>query len=94
MSLTEAQVKHVAKLASIELSEEEVKKTMGQINDILDYINKLSEVNTKGVIPTSHVHGVVNAFRDDVVKEPLPIETIEQNAPVFKNGCFIVPKIV
>ena len=94
MSLTEVEVRHVAKLASIELSDEQVKTTMGQLNNILDYIDQLSKVNTRGVVPTSHVHGVVNAFRDDVVKEPLPIEAIEQNAPNFKNGCFVVPKII
>ena len=94
MSLTDDEVRHVAKLASIQLTDEQVLKTKSQLNDILDYVNQLSNIDTRGVEPTSHVHGVVNAFRDDVVKESLPVESIEQNCPAFKNGCFVVPKII
>ena len=94
MSLTEEEVRHVAKLACLALSDEEAKKIKNQLSSILDYIDKLSELNTKGVVPTSHVHGVVNAFRDDVVKESLAIEALEQNSPGFRNGCYVVPKIL
>ncbi|MCC6931792.1 MAG: Asp-tRNA(Asn)/Glu-tRNA(Gln) amidotransferase subunit GatC [Deltaproteobacteria bacterium] len=94
MAITEETVKKVAKLSCLELNEEELHKMKQQISDILDYVEQLSKIPTEGVKPTSHVHGVTNAFRDDVVKESLPVEKVQKIAPDFRSGSFCVPKII
>jgi len=75
-------------------SDEEVARMQKQVSGILEYVAKLSAVPTKGVSGTSHVHGVVNAFREDIVKPSLPLEEVKKDAPMFANGGFKVPKIV
>ena len=94
MSLSEEQVKHVAKLASLSLTEDEVSKVQGQLNEILDYIGKLDQLDTRGIESTSHVHGLVNNFRDDVVKDSYPIETALKNSADSTERGFRVPKII
>ena len=94
MALTEKEILHIAKLAAIELKPNEVEKTQHQINDILEYVEKLSAVSTRGVAPTSHVHGVINCFRQDITKESLSPEELKQNAPDFWAGNFRVPRII
>ena len=94
MAISEEQVKHVAKLASLELSDEEITKYQKDLDEILEYINKLSEVNTENVPATSHVHGSVNVFRDDVVGESLPKDEALRNAPAKNENGFSVPKII
>lgn len=66
--LTEEQVKHIAKLARLGLSEAEVNKFSHQLSDILAYVEKLEEVDTDKVLPTSQVTGLKNVMRDDVVQ--------------------------
>ncbi len=94
MSLTEKDVRHVAKLSALKLGDEEVKQRCKELGAILEYVERLSSVSTRGVPSTSHVHGVVNFFRDDIIKDSLPAEELERNAPDFKNGSFRVPKII
>lgn len=94
MSLTNDEVKHIAKLAALELSEEDLEKVKGELNDILGYVDQLQNVSTEGVAPTSHVHGVINAFRDDVVKPSLNLEDVKRNAPDIDEAGFKVPKIL
>lgn len=76
MPLSPAQVRHIAKLARLEISDAEVEKYVRELSSILDYIEKLKEVNTDGVEPTAQVTGLANAFRDDVVA-PLGPSTAE-----------------
>lgn len=94
MSLTEKEVLHVAKLAAIELAPGEVQKTQHELNEILSYVEKLQAVSTRGVPPTLHVHGVVNAFRDDIIRDSFTPETVAKNVPDFWAGYFRVPKIL
>jgi len=94
VSLTNEQVRHIAKLASIRLSDEEVETTKRELNSIFGYIDKLQQVPTAGVVPTSHVHGAVNFFRDDVVQKSLLTEEVARNAPDFSRDGFRVPKII
>jgi aspartyl-tRNA(Asn)/glutamyl-tRNA(Gln) amidotransferase subunit C len=94
VSLTEKEVIHVAKLAALELKEEEVSKTIKELNEILSTIDDLQSISTVGVEPTSHVHGSVNAFRDDIIQDSLTSEQIAEIAPDFENGFFKVPKII
>ncbi len=64
-TLTEEEVKHVAKLAAIELTEAEIKKFQEQLSQIIDYVQKLNQVNTSQVEVTSQVTGLTNVARDD-----------------------------
>lgn len=94
MSITEEQVRHVAKLASLELSDEEILSYQKDLSEILTHVESLSQVDTTNVKPTSHVHGSVNAFRDDVAKKSLPKEEALKNAPDRDDRGIRVPKII
>ncbi len=94
MSLGEKEVRHIAKLSALELSEQEVSKYSTELGNIMEYVDRLASVNTLGVIPTSHVHGVVNYFRDDIIKDSLPFDEVARIAPDFIPGGYRVPKII
>lgn len=85
---------YVAKLARLALSDEEAKRLGKQLNNILDYISKLNEVDTKDVEPTSHVLPMENIARDDVVKPSLDINEVLDNAPSKEGNFFKVPKVI
>jgi len=92
--LTLENVKQVAALARLELSEGEETKLTVQLNDILQQFARLQELNTDGVAPTSHSLSLKNVLRDDVVVSSLPREAATANAPEKRDGNFIVPQIV
>lgn len=94
MSLTPEQVQHVAKLARLNLSDEEVATFTGQMADILAYVEKLNELNTDGVVPTSHAVPMENAFRADLVRPSIGVENALANAPDRIEGFFRVPKVI
>jgi len=68
MALTQEQVKHIALLARLGLSEEEIEKYSQQLSSILDYVEQLKKVDTEGVEPTAQVTGLENVMRDDVIE--------------------------
>jgi aspartyl-tRNA(Asn)/glutamyl-tRNA(Gln) amidotransferase subunit C len=94
VSLTDDEVKHVAKLAAIQVSDSEIPVLKEQLNSILTYVERLSEIPTRGVTPTYHVHGISNVFRDDVHQPSLGTEELSENAPDFAEGFFRVPRII
>jgi aspartyl-tRNA(Asn)/glutamyl-tRNA(Gln) amidotransferase subunit C len=94
MKLTKEEVLYVAHLARLDLDEESIEKFAGQIDEILGYIEKLNEVDTKGIRPTSHAISLTNAFRDDEKREPIERELALANAPEEEDGQFVVPKVV
>ena len=94
MSLSDDDVKKVVKLAALHLKEDEIPKTRDQLNSLIDYVDKLSQIPTRGVNPTFHVHGITNVFRDDVIKPSFAEVDLEMNAPDFSNGFFRVPQII
>lgn len=94
MSITTKDVEHVAKLARLELSAEEKERFTGQLNAILAYAEKLHELDTEHVQPTSHVLKVFNVMRDDEVRPSLPIEQVMKNAPEEDEGQFRVPAVL
>ena len=94
MSISEKEVIYVAKLAALQLKDEEVAKTIKELNEILGTIDDLQSISTAGVEPTSHVHGSVNAFRDDIIQDSFTNEQVAEIAPDFENGFFKVPKII
>ena len=85
------QVLHVARLARLELSEDEVGRMTGELSAILDHIEKISALDLDGVPPTSHVVDVPNALRPDVPRPCLPREVVLASAPAVEDEGFSVP---
>jgi len=94
VSITVKDVEHVAKLARLQLSEDEKERFTGQLNAILKYADKLNELDTEGVPPTSHVLKLTNVMREDVTRPSWPIEKVMQNAPEEEDGQFRVPAVI
>jgi aspartyl-tRNA(Asn)/glutamyl-tRNA(Gln) amidotransferase subunit C len=94
MALTKEELRHIARLAAMSLSDDELEKMQHDLENIFGHVARLSEVITRGVEPTYNVHGHTNFFRDDITKESLAVEEVEKNAPDFAQGGFRVPKIV
>ena len=94
MTITREEVEHVANLARLNLSEEELARMTGQLDTILSYVDKLDELDTTGVAPTTHAFSIQNAFREDVVQPSLPREEALANGPKQNEETFIVPKII
>ena len=92
--LDEEQVKNVAMLARLELSDEEIQKFGAQLSSILGYIEKLNELDTDGVEPLAHSLPIQNVFREDEVGECLDHEKALANAPERDEEFFRVPKIL
>ncbi len=94
MKITREQVLHVAKLARLKLSEEEEKTYARQLDEILAYVDKMSELDTKSVEPTAHVIPLETAYREDRVIPSLDPEDSLSNAPERSGSFFKVPKII
>ncbi len=90
--ISDETIEYVGILAKLELSEEEREQAKKDMGSMLDYIDKLGELDTTGVEPMSHVFPVHNVFREDVVTNGNMCEDILKNAPGEKDGMFIVPK--
>jgi aspartyl-tRNA(Asn)/glutamyl-tRNA(Gln) amidotransferase subunit C len=89
--LDRAQVLHVARLARLELSDEEVERMAAELSHVLDHIEKIGELDLEGVKPTSHVVDVVNALRADEPVPCLPRDVALAAAPEPLQGGFGVP---
>lgn len=87
-------IEYVSILAKLELSEEERERAKKDMGRMLDYIDKLGELDTESVEPMSHVFPVQNVFREDVVTNSDTREQLLANAPEQKDGMFMVPRIV
>lgn len=92
--ITDETIEYVGILAKLELSSEEKEQAKKDMTNMLNYIDKLNELNTDGVEPMSHVFPVNNVFREDVVTNADEREAILANAPASKDGSFKVPKTV
>ena len=88
------QVRKAAKLARLDLSEDEIGEFTGQLSAILEYVEKMNELDTEGVEPLAHTLPVSNCFREDKVKESLGSEKTVANAPQRDGEFFKVPKIL
>jgi len=94
MKISKQEVEHVAKLARLELSEQEKEKLTDQLSNILTYVETLNSLDTKGVEPTSHILDLKNVMRDDVAVQGLTQEQALANAPDKAAGHYKVPKII
>lgn len=94
MAVTLDDVRKVAYLARLGFSAEEEARLVDELNRILGYVEKLNELNTEGVPPTSHVLPISNVFREDVVVPSLSQDDLLANAPSRRGGYFRVPKVI
>ena len=94
MKITRREVEHVARLARLGLSEEEIERMRAQLDAILNYVDKLNELGTRDVPPTSHAIPMTNVFREDAVRPCLSQEEALANAPDRAEAFFRVPRIL
>lgn len=92
--LTDEDIKHVAKLANLKLTESEIKKYKGQLTEIIDYIHELSEVDTKGIEGAARTTTLNNVFKEDVVKDSITQKDALSGTEKTHNGYFKVPAIL
>ena len=90
--ISDETIEYVGILAKLELSDEEKEQAKSDMGRMLDYIDKLGELNTTDVEPMSHVFPVQNVFREDVVTNGDDRERLLLNAPQEKDGMFMVPR--
>jgi aspartyl-tRNA(Asn)/glutamyl-tRNA(Gln) amidotransferase subunit C len=91
--ITKEDVEHIGWLARIEISEQETVEYMEKLNSVLKYFGQLDEVPTEDVDPTYHVAEIYNVFKEDIVEDCLPQETVLANTEHKQDGTFRVPKI-
>ncbi len=94
MSVNAQQVRHVAKLARIAMSDAEVDALVPELNNILGWVEQLSAVDTDGVEPLTAVIDLKLRLRDDVVNDGDVREAVLKNAPDAQHGFFAVPKVI
>ncbi|MDE7018821.1 MAG: Asp-tRNA(Asn)/Glu-tRNA(Gln) amidotransferase subunit GatC [Lachnospiraceae bacterium] len=90
--ITDETIEYVGILAKLELSKEEQEQAKKDMGRMLDYIDKLGELDTEGIEPMSHVFPVQNVFREDSIVNSNTREELLVNAPEQKDGMFVVPK--
>ena len=94
MKITTDEVKYVANLAKLYVDETEAEKLTGEMESIINFANMLSEIDTKNIAPTNHAMKIQNVFREDVVKDTLPVEDVISNAKETSFEQVKVPKVV
>ena len=94
MRITEEMIDYVATLSRIELPQDERAAVAEGLGSIIEYMDVLATLDTEGVEPTSHIFPLKNVFREDVVVQSMDHDELLANAPLKKDGCFVVPKTV
>lgn len=94
MAITVEDVRYIAELARLSFSEEEERRLVGEMSAILDYMKKLSELDTTGVPPMAHVLDLENVFREDKAEQRISREEALQNAPDADGTYVRVPKVI
>lgn len=93
-SITETDVRHVAKLARLHVTDEQVGRFTRQLAHVLEYVAKMNELNVEGVEPLAHPLDLVNVLREDVERPGMALETALSNAPMRDDPFFAVPKVI
>ena len=94
MKITTDEVEYVANLARLELKSEDAEAMAGQLAQILSYIDKLNELDTSKVEPTTHAISITNAFREDELRDSLGQEKALANSPRQNGEAFVVPRVI
>ena len=92
--LTRAEVEHVAQLARLALTDEEIEHFTGQLEVILEHAAEIAALDTRDVPPTAHPLPMVNVLRADTVRPSLPRDEVLEMAPAAEDGRFRVPRIL
>ncbi|MEG1705620.1 MAG: Asp-tRNA(Asn)/Glu-tRNA(Gln) amidotransferase subunit GatC [Clostridia bacterium] len=94
MNVSKEEVKHIADLARINCSENEIEKFSKDLTNIVNMANEINNLNTENIKPTTHILENVNVFRKDEVHASYDRDIILKNAPTKESGCISVPKVV
>lgn len=94
MSLSVSDIKKIAHLARIEISEPEAEATLVKLSGIMTLIEQMQAVDTSGVIPMSHSQDVTQRLRDDVITQHNQRELFQSIAPAVQDGLYLVPKVI
>ncbi|WP_333652290.1 Asp-tRNA(Asn)/Glu-tRNA(Gln) amidotransferase subunit GatC [Dissulfurispira sp.] len=94
MKITSEDVKHIARLSRLSLSDKEIDIFSGQLSSIIEYVEQLNSLDTSNIEPTSHVIPLNNVMRDDIPAASLPVEDALKNAPDSTEKFYRVPKII
>ncbi|HEY9191649.1 MAG TPA: Asp-tRNA(Asn)/Glu-tRNA(Gln) amidotransferase subunit GatC [Methyloversatilis sp.] len=94
MSLTDQEVRHIAKLARIELADAQLERTRSQLSSMLGLIEQLQSIDTTGVEPMAHATDLVLRLRDDAVTESDHRTAYQSVAPAVEDGLYLVPKVI
>ena len=94
MSISREEVIHIAKLACLNLSDEEIEKYTKDMQEILEFANTVNNVNTDNIKETIGANSICNVFRKDEVKQSMSKEDLLKNAPSQDDGMFRIPKVI
>ncbi|MDH4128841.1 MAG: Asp-tRNA(Asn)/Glu-tRNA(Gln) amidotransferase subunit GatC [Spirochaetota bacterium] len=94
MKITLEEIEKIATLARIALSNEEKEQLSNELTNILNYVEKINELDTTNVKPTAHILDIHNVFREDVVTPGMPTDDIIKLAPKSKDNFIVVPKVL
>ena len=94
MTITRAEVAHVARLARLGLSDDEMDRLASELDHILDAMQALRQLDTSAIPPTAQVIPLQNVMREDVARPSWPVEEILQNAPAARDQQFLVPPVL
>ena len=94
MSLDKDQVRHIAMLARLKLTDDEYGESVEKLSKIVDFVDQLSQADTSGVVPMAHPLDAVQRLRPDVVTESDERDRYQENAPAVTDGLYLVPKVI
>lgn len=94
MSISKEEIIHIAKLASLNLSDEEIDKYTNDMQEILEFANTVNNVNTDDIKETIGTNGAYNVFRKDEIKQVSSKEELLKNAPSQDEGMFRIPRVI
>ena len=94
VSLDKDQVRHIATLARLKLTDEECDESVEKLSRIVDFVDQLSQADTEGVVPMAHPLDAVQRLRADTVTESDARDRFQDNAPSVKDGLYLVPKVI
>jgi aspartyl-tRNA(Asn)/glutamyl-tRNA(Gln) amidotransferase subunit C len=94
MTITRAEVSHVARLARLGLTDDEMDRLASELDHILDAMQALRQLDTSAIPPTAQVIPLRNVMREDVARPSWPVEEVLQNAPAVRDGQFLVPPVL
>lgn len=94
MKITSEDVKYIARLSRLSLSDKEIAIFSGQLSSIIEYVEQMNRLDTSNIEPTSHVIPLNNIMRDDIPAASLPVEDALKNAPDSTEKFYRVPKII